>query len=129
MIKLQTAEWLAAEQENKAIRDRLRKQFWSEIGVTPAKNTTDIDIPEASRLGFMQSLVEKTINGKESDREMKRITTLAVGEVASLAIGTFGHGGLRAAPDMARLAPKQLRNFFRTQEKTSYEWAEFGTAR
>ena len=123
MMKLLTGEWLAAEQENKALRDGLRKQFWSDVGVTPAKNTSEIDIAPGTRLGLLQSLVDQTLKGKEGDGNLKAITALAGAKAAGLAIGSFGHGGPSMAPDMVKMAPKQLRKFLLTDEETAYEWA------
>jgi hypothetical protein len=123
MMKLLTGEWFAAEQENKALRDAKRKQFWSEVGIKPAKNTSEIDIAPGARLGLMQSLVDKTLGGKEGDENLKAVTKLAGVKAAGLAIGSFSHGGASMAPDMVQMAPKQLRKFLLTDEETAYEWA------
>ena len=111
MMKLLTGEWMAAEQENKALRDKLRNEFWSDVGISPARNTSEIDIAPGGRLALMQSLVEKTLGGKEGDAALKAVTSLASGKVAALAIGSFGHGGVSFAPDMVKMAPKNLRQF------------------
>jgi hypothetical protein len=123
MMKLLTGEWLAAEQENKALRDRLRQQFWSDVGITPAKNTSQVDIAPETRLGLLQSLVDRTLNGKEDDENLKAISALAGAQVAGLAVGSFSHGGTSMAPDMVKMAPKNLREFLLTDEETAYEWA------
>jgi hypothetical protein len=123
MIKLLTGEWFAAEQENKALRDAKRKEFWSEVGIKPAKNTSEIDIAPGARLGLLQSLVDKTLGGKEGDENLKAVTTLAGIKAAGLAIGSFSHGGASMAPDMNKMAPRHLRNFLLTDEETAYEWS------
>ena len=123
MMKLLTGEWMAAEQENKALRDRLRKQFWSEVGIQPAKNSSEIDLAPGSRLGLLQALVDQTLNGKEGDGNLKAVTALAGAAAAGLAIGSFSHGGPSMAPDMMKMSPKQLRKFLLTDEETAYEWA------
>ena len=123
MMKLLTGEWLAAEQENKALRDAKRKEFWSDVGIKPAKNTSEIDLAPGARLGLLQSLVDKTLGGREGDKNLKTITTLAGVKAAGLAIGSFSHGGPSMAPDMVKMAPKAKRAFFLFQEKTSYEWS------
>jgi hypothetical protein len=123
MMKLLTGEWFAAEQENKALRDAKRKEFWSDVGITPAKNTSEIDIAPGARLGLLQSLVEKTLNGKEGDEDLKAVTKLAGAKAAQLAIGSFSHGGASMAPDMMKMAPRQLRKFLLTDEETAYEWS------
>jgi hypothetical protein len=122
-MKLLTGEWFAAEQENKALRDAKRKEFWSDVGITPAKNTSEIDIAPGARLGLLQSLVDKTLGGKEGDEDLKAVTALAGVKAAGLALGSFSHGGASMAPDMVKMAPKNLRAFFLFQEKTSYEWS------
>jgi hypothetical protein len=123
MMKLLTGEWFAAEQENKALRDAKRREFWSDAGIKPAKNTSEIDIAPGARLGLLQSLVDKTLGGKEGDENLKVVTALAGVKAAGLAVGSFSHGGASMAPDMVKMAPKQLRKFLLTDEETAYEWA------
>jgi hypothetical protein len=123
MMKLLTGEWFAAEQENKALRDAKRKEFWSEVGIKPAKNTSEIDIAPGARLGLLQSLVDKTLSGREGDENLKAVTKLAGVHAVQLAIGSFSHGGTSLAPDMMRMAPRQLRKFLLTDEETAYEWS------
>jgi hypothetical protein len=122
-MKLLTGEWVAAEQENKALRDRLRKQFWSDVGIKPAKNTSEVDIAPAARLALLKSLVDITLGGKEGDKEMKAVTALAGAEAAKLAVGSFAHGGKSLAPDMNLMAPTKMRLFFLIPDVTSYERA------
>ena len=123
MMKLLTGEWFAAEQENKALRDAKRQEFWSDVGIRPAKNTSEIDIAPGERLGLLQSLVDRTLGGREGDENLKAVTKLAGAGGAQLAIGSFSHGGASFAPDMVKMAPKQLRKFLTTDEETAYEWA------
>jgi hypothetical protein len=127
MMKLLTGEWFAAEQENKALRDAKRREFWSDAGIKPAKNTSEIDIAPGARLGLLQSLVDKTLGSKEGDENLKAVTALAGVKAAGLAIGSFSHGGASMAPDMVKMAPKTLRAYFLFQEKTSYEWSSPGS--
>ena len=123
MMKLLTGEWMAAEQENKALRDAKRKEFWSDVGIMPAKNTSEVDIAPGARLGLLQALVEMTLNGKEGDENLKAVTALAGVKAAGFAIGSFNHGGAGMAPDMVKMAPRQLRKFLLTDEETAYEWS------
>lgn len=125
MMKVAKQEWLIAEQENKRIRDSLRQQFWTECGIKPARNTSEIDIPAAARVETFWAIFEKTQNGKEADAELRNITTLAGQQIAELLIGSFANGANSFAPDMDKIAPKILRAFFLGDSKTSYEWSAF----
>lgn len=126
MMKLLTHAWMAAELENKQIRDSLRPKFWAEIGIAPAKNSSDVDIPVSDRLALHRQLGELTLNGKERDADLQAITQAALAEVGSLALGSISYGGRSLAIDMNKMAPLALRSFFLKQETTAYEQAKFG---
>jgi hypothetical protein len=74
-------------------------------------------------LRLLQSLVDKTLGGKEGDEDLKAVTALAGVKAAGLALGSFSHGGASMAPDMVKMAPRHLRNFLLTDEETAYEWS------
>lgn len=123
MMKLLSGEWLAAERENKSTRDAKRAEFWIDMGVTPAKDASEVALEPARRASIMSSLVAKTLEGRENDPELERITTLAAADVAQLALGSLGTGVARS-PSFTKLTPKRLRNYFVTWERTSFEWSE-----
>ena len=104
-MKLLTGEWLAAERENKALRDAKRKEFWAAVGVKPAKATSEIDLPPEARLTTMRTLADLVSNGKENDAELRRITTVAVEAMSAMSLGAFAHHSVGRAPDMAAAMP------------------------
>ncbi len=104
----------------------MRAQFWTELGIKPAKNSSDIDIAPAARLKLLSQLGGLTIGGKEQDGELRHITQQALAEIADIAIGSFSYSGPSMALDMNLMAPASLRSFFLTAEMTSYEEAKFG---
>lgn len=57
--KFLTGTWEGDETDNQQKRDDRRKAFWEELGITPAKDTSEIDIPVAQRMDLFQSLVQQ----------------------------------------------------------------------
>lgn len=125
-MKLLTHEWMAAELENKKLRDGLRPKFWAEIGITPAKNSKDVDIPPSARSVMLAQLSETMLSGKEKDIDLHSITKHALAEAGNLGLGSFSHGGPSLAIDMNLIAPRALRSFFLEEETTAYEQSRFG---
>lgn len=121
MMKLLSGEWIAAENENKTIRDAARAQFWADVGVTPAKEAAEVSLAPAQRLGTIAGLVQTAVSGPEGDAELRRITAIAGGAVAQLGLGGFAHAATNLSPSIANMAPRALRSFFTGDERTAFE--------
>lgn len=120
-IKTLSGQWTTLQHKNRALRDKTRKRFYSELGITPAKKVSEIDIPPAGRNANIQSLVEKTINGREGDGDMKAVATLAGTIVGQLSPGFMSLGGLSEAFDFFSHHPEQMRKFFLSDDLHSFE--------
>ncbi|MGH0003854.1 hypothetical protein ACQU0X_27590 [Pseudovibrio ascidiaceicola] len=120
-IKMLSPEWEALQKENVKLRDSNRKRFFSELGIKPAKEMSEIDMGASARLGKMQSLIKTTLAGKENDGELQNITQLASSILGEFTPGFMTHGGPSLAFNIADMHPRVLRNFFITEHLTAYE--------
>ena len=122
-IKMLSPEWEALQKENVKLRDSNRKRFFSELGITPAKEMSEIDMGASARLSKMQSLIQTTLAGKETDSELQSITQLAGSVLGEFTPGFMTHGGPSLAFNIADMHPRILRGFFWTEGETTYETA------
>lgn len=109
MMKLMTDEWVAAEIENKTIRNVKREEFWDNLGVSRARNISAIDIPHSERLGNIQSLLAKTGDKLNDDETLK-----VIGK-ASLLLEQIAPGASEFTGTVITLAMKDLTVFARSQ--------------
>ena len=120
-IKLLSGAWIALQKENVALRDKTRKRFWSEIGVTPAKKVSDIELAPGARMAKAAELHGITKNGKEGDGDLKAVTSLSLVILSQFQPGMKA-GFLNESFDFLSNHPEALRkSHFTSEEMTSYE--------
>ncbi|KZL25134.1 hypothetical protein [Pseudovibrio sp. Ad37] len=122
-IKMLSPEWEALQKENVKLRDSTRRRFFSELGIIPAKEMSEVDMSSSSRLNNMQNLVRTTLSGKENDVDLQAITQLANTILSELTPGFMSFTGPSLAFDVATMHPHILRGFFWTEGQTTYETA------
>lgn len=88
MLKLLSDEWIAAEQENKAIRDAAREAFWKAVAGKRARDLDEIDIAPAERLGTITKLLDLAGN-RLGDDDLLDIAKLAGSALSLIAPGTM----------------------------------------
>lgn len=88
MIKLLSNAWLAAEHENKSIRDNKRAAFWSELAVRKAVSLEEMEIAPIDRLENVLGLLENTL-GKAEDAGVAGIINTMAAELTSIAPGSL----------------------------------------
>lgn len=119
--KFLTGTWEGDETDNQQKRDARRKAFWEELGITPAKDTAEIDIPFAQRMGLFQSLVQQTVSGREANAQMKAITLTAAQVIGSMTLGSLDAGGPSLAFSWSELLPIEMKKFFQQWHVTAFE--------
>src|ERR1700754_261211 len=110
--KFLTGTWEGDETDNQQKRDDRRKAFWEELGITPAKDTSEIDIPVAQRMDLFQSLVQQTVSGPEANVQMKAIALAAAQAVGGMTLGSMDAGGPSLAFSWSELLPIEMKKFF-----------------
>jgi hypothetical protein len=119
--KFLTGSWEGDETDNQQKRDGRRKAFWDELGVTPAKDTSEIDIPVAQRMALFESLVQQTIAGREGNAQMKAITLAAAQAIGSMTLGSLDVGVPSMAFSWNELLPIEMKKFFQQWHVTAFE--------
>lgn len=123
-IKILSAQWEELQHENVKLRDKARKRFYKELGIKPASRVSEIGLAPGSRNSNMQSLIAKAKSGREGDGDLRAINTLAAQSLASYTPGFRHMGGLSLAYDFASQHPKALREFFLSDDLTTFEIAK-----
>lgn len=121
-LKFDQDSWIAAENENRELRDTLRKQFWVDMGIRPATETAEIDIAPEKRLGLMQALLEKTMTGREQDENLKLAASLSQQNILTIELGVLPviGSGLKM-PKWADLNLSNYQKFFLSWHVSTYE--------
>lgn len=119
--KFLTGTWEGDETDNQQKRDDRRKAFWEELGITPAKDTSEIDIPVAQRMDLFQSLVQQTVSGPEANVQMKAIALAAAQAVGGMTLGSMDAGGPSLAFSWSELLPIEMKKFFQQWHVTAFE--------
>lgn len=119
--KFLTGTWEGDETDNQQKRDDRRKAFWEELGITPAKDTSEIDIPVAQRMDLFQSLVQQTVSGREANVQMKAIALAAAQAVGGMTLGSLDAGVPSLAFSWSELLPIEMKKFFQQWHVTAFE--------
>ncbi|KAA1177378.1 hypothetical protein FP026_24675 [Rhizobium tropici] len=119
--KFLTGGWEGDETDNQQKRDDRRKAFWEELGITPARDTAEIDIPVSQRMDLFQSLVQKTISGPEANPQMKAITLAAAQAIGGMTLGSLETSVPSMAFSWNELLPIEMKKFFQQWHVTAFE--------
>ncbi|MBO0664605.1 hypothetical protein LQ948_18815 [Jiella sp. MQZ9-1] len=113
MMKLMTDEWVAAEIENKTIRNAKREEFWDSLDVIRARDISEIDIPHSDRLDNIRSLLGKT-GDKLNDKETLNVIVEASALLEQIAPGASEFCGTVIPLAMRDLTVFARNKFFQT---------------
>lgn len=119
--KFLTGTWEGDETDNQQRRDDRRKAFWEELGITPARDTAEIDIPAAERMAIFQSLVQQATSGREANPQMRAITLAAAQAVGNMTLGSLDAGVPSLAFSWNELLPIEMKKFFLQWHVTAFE--------
>ncbi|NLS00926.1 hypothetical protein HGP17_29200 [Rhizobium sp. P38BS-XIX] len=124
--KFLTGGWEGDETDNQQKRDDRRKTFWEELGVTPARDTAEIDIPVADRMALYQSLVQQTVSGPVDNAQMRAITLVAAQAIGGMTLGSLDPGVPSMAFSWNELLPIEMKKFFMQWHVTAFEASKMG---
>ena len=125
-VKFRTGAWESDESDNQHKRDARRAAFWSELGVTPAKDVAEVDLDPGARLANMATLVAKTVAGRETNGQMRAAAALAGGAVAQLGLGSLALDVASLLPGWMKLQPMEMKSHFLEWHRTAFEESKFG---
>jgi len=119
--KFLTGAWESQETENQEQRDARRAAFWAELGLTPAKDSSEIHLAPGTRLSTLETLVAKTIAGRESNAQLKASAALVGALAAEHGLGSLSLDAPSLAFSWMTLHPIALKAFFLQWHVTAFE--------
>lgn len=114
MLKLLSSDWIAAEIENRGIRDQRRKQFWDELGLKRATDLNQMEIEPEQKLDNIFQLIAKT-DEHLLDEEFKQVQARALQLLHDLGPGSVPLAGQGRPLTIRDVGIETFRDFFSEQ--------------
>ncbi|UGX85190.1 hypothetical protein [Phyllobacterium meliloti] len=124
-MKLLSEEWLAAEQENKALRNVKREEFWSGLAVTRSRDMADIDIAPQERLANIAMLLSKA-GDRTDDAEILSIAATALVTLNAIGPGSMDFSSLINPIYITDLIASARKAFFVSDVVPTYDLTKIG---
>ena len=127
-LKLTSWAWRSASGENRSQRDALRRQFFADAGITPAKSLREVYRTRGSRPASIAAQMATVKDNRLGDADLAAAAAAAESAMAAVGLGipSLPVGRAERQPlGRMGLAPEVLKKFFLTDQETALERSIF----